>query len=182
MQFRDVADVLWQEIVVSIEGMEREQDLKNRLLNAVEEVRLEAEGRPSLIRIRLEGRGVLHNRLLQPEVAEEWLEELREWAGQPAETEAWIWPESIVVRTGGLLKLEAAAEEDGFMGELLRRGMAAANNPEASKALLNEAMDALRRQPQIREWLDKKSHEERAQWIHLAMEMSVSLLQDEDAG
>jgi DNA repair protein SbcD/Mre11 len=184
MQFRDVADVLWQEIVVSIEGIEREQELKNRLLTAVEEVQhiAQGQGRPSLVRIQLEGRGVLHNRLLQSEVAEEWLEELREWAGQPAETEAWIWPESIVVRTGGLLKLEAAAEEDGFMGELLRRGMAAAQSPEASKALLNEAMDALRRQPQIREWLDKRSHEERVQWIHLAMEMSVALLQDEDAG
>jgi exonuclease SbcD len=107
---------------------------------------------------------------------------LREWAGQPAVTEAWICLESIVVRTGGLLKFEAEAENDGFIGELLRKGMAAAHNPEASKALLNEAMDSLRKQPQIREWLDKRSHEERVQWIHLAMDMSVSLLQDEDAG
>ncbi len=182
MQFRDIADVIWQETVVSIEGMEREQELKNRLLTALEEARQEAEGRPVVVRIRLNGRGVLHDRLLQPAVVEEWLEELREWIGSPAQSETWVWPESISVRTGGLLRLEAAAEEDGFVGELLRRGMEAARDPALSKSLIEDAMEALRGQPKIREWLETRSHEERVQWIHQAMELSVSLLSEEDAG
>ncbi|WP_157994003.1 metallophosphoesterase family protein [Cohnella abietis] len=182
MRFRDVADVLWQEISVSIAGIEREQELKNRLLTALEEVGREAEGRPALVRIRLEGRGVLHDRLLQPIVAEEWLEELREWLGEPEDSKAWIWPETIVVRTGGLLQLETASEESGFVGELLRRGVAATQQSDLSKALLDEAIDALYRQPKIREWLDSRSHEERAQWISQAMELSLSLLREEDAG
>jgi exonuclease SbcD len=182
MQFRDVADVLWQEIVVSIDGIEREQELKNRLLSAVEEVQRDAQGRSIIVRIRLEGRGVLHDRLLQPIIAEEWLEELREWVAAPEEKEVWIWPESISVRTGGVLRLEAAAEEEGFMGDLLRRGMAATLSPERSNAFVEEAIEALRKQPKIREWLETRSHEERIQWIIQAMELSVSLLRQEDAG
>ncbi|MCD9025606.1 metallophosphoesterase family protein [Cohnella silvisoli] len=182
MRFRDVADVLWQEIAVSIEGIEREQELKNRLGSAVEEVRQAAQGRPVLARIRLAGRGVLHDKLIQPSVAEEWLEELREWVGAPEDSEGWIWPESISVRTGGVLRLENAAEEEGFLGELLRRGLAAAHSPELSKDLLDEAMETLRRQPKIREWLETRTHEERIEWINQAMELSVSLLREEDAG
>jgi exonuclease SbcD len=182
MKFHDVADVLWQETAVSIEGIEREQDLKNRLLTVVEETRQQMQGRPSLVRIRLEGRGVLHDRLLQPSIAEEWLEEVREWVAAPEEVENWIWPESLSVRTSGLLILETLAEEEGFLGELLRRGMAATSTPEQSRAMFEEAMDALRRQPRIREWLETRSHEERVLWINQAMELSVSLLRDEDAG
>jgi DNA repair protein SbcD/Mre11 len=182
MRFQDVADVIWQEISVSIEGIEREQELKNKLLTAIEEARYEAQGRPVLVRILLVGRGVLHNRLLHPEIAEEWLEELREWIGAPEEAESWIWPESISVRTGGMQKLETVAEEDGFLGELLRRGLAATQSPERSGVLLEEAMETLRRQPKIRDWLETRSHEERKRWITQALELSVSLLRDEDAG
>jgi exonuclease SbcD len=182
MRFRDVADVIWQEISVSIEGIEREQELKNRLLTAVEEARHEAQGRPVLARIQLEGRGVLNDRLLQPEAAEEWLEELREWVGAPGEAESWIWPESISIRTGGMLRLETVAEEDGFLGELLRRGLAATHSPERSAVLLEEAIETLRRQPKIREWLETRSHEQRIQWINQALELTVSLLREEDAG
>ncbi|WP_167746954.1 metallophosphoesterase family protein [Cohnella luojiensis] len=182
MSFRDIADVLWQETIVSIEGIDREQDLKNRLLSALDDSRKDAQGRPSLVRVRLEGRGVMHERLLQPNVAEEWVEDLRESLGAPEETEAWVWPESIVVRTGGLLRLEAIAEEEGFMGELIRRGLSAVNRPDMSKELLEEAMEALHKQPRIREWLDARSHEERAEWIRQALELSLSLLRDEEAG
>ncbi|WP_256756831.1 DNA repair exonuclease [Cohnella sp. WQ 127256] len=182
MRFRDIADVLWKELTVSIQGIEREQELKMRLLSALDEVRSDAEMRPVVVRIRLEGRGSLHDRLLQPTVAEEWLEELRESLGETEVIEDWIWPESIVVRTGSNLQLEVVAEEDGFVGELLRRGLAVAQHSEGSKSLLDEAMEALNKQPKIREWLETRSHEDRVQWIQQAMELSVSLLRDDETG
>jgi len=182
MRFHDLADVLWQEITVSIDGIEREQELRDSMLEALEEARRQSGGRPVLARIRLEGRGAMHERLFDAGLAEEWLEELRECLEPPDSTEDWIWPESIAVRTKGSLNLEQAVEEDGFLGELLRRGMSAAQLPESSMALLDEAAESLRRQPKIREWLDSRSHEERALWIRQAMELSVALLRDEDAG
>jgi exonuclease SbcD len=81
-----------------------------------------------------------------------------------------------------LLRLEAVAEEDGFVGELLRLGVTATKSPEQSKLLLEEAMEALRRQPKIREWLETRRHDERVQWINQALELSLSLLREEDAG
>lgn len=182
MRFQNVADVLWREITVTIEGLDREQDLKNRMLSALEDVRSEAHGRPTLVRVRLIGRGVMHDRLLQPSIAEEWLEELREWIGAPEETEAWIWPESILVSTGGQLLLDTISEDEGFIGELVRKGIAATGTADLSKALLDEALEVLHRQPKVREWLESRTHDERVQWIQQAMELTLSLLRDEEAG
>ncbi|KIL36959.1 hypothetical protein SD71_04415 [Cohnella kolymensis] len=180
MRFKDLADVLWQEIKVSIEGIEREQELKNRLMQAVEELRKDADGRPVIVRVQLDGRGALHDRLLQPAVVEEWLDELREWLGAPEEADAWVWPESINVRTGCLLNLEEAANEEGFLGELLRQGLAAGGQAEQSKELLEQALDRLRSHPKVRDWLQQSSPELRAEWIRRAMELSVSLLREDE--
>lgn len=181
MKFLDVADVLWQEAVVSIEGIEREQALKEKLLNAVDELRRSSEGRPVVARLRLEGRGALHERLLEPSVAEEWLAELRDWVGIPDAVESeWLWPESLAVRTSGALRLQAGAEEDGFVGELLRAGLAATENEERSGELFKESLDSLRKQPMLRNWIDSRSHGERAEWIRQAMELSASLLREEE--
>ncbi|MFC5529178.1 metallophosphoesterase family protein [Cohnella yongneupensis] len=180
MKFVDVADVLWRESVISIAGIEREQELKERLLAAVEEMRMSSQGRPVVARLRLEGRGALHERLLEPSVAEEWLAELRDWVGAPDDAEGdWLWPEAIAVRTSSLLRLEAAAEEEGFVGEMLRIGLEASDDEERSSALFKEALESLRKQPALRGWLDSRSHEERAEWIRQAMELSVSLLREE---
>lgn len=182
MRFREVSDVLWQEAVVSIEGMVREQELKNRLLIALEKIHKDSQDNPVIVRIRLEGRGALHDRLLHSSLAEEWIWELRASLDAPDETEAWVWPESIVIRTGGLLDMDTASQEDGFVGELLRRGLQALHQSDQSKELLEEAMEPLLKQPKIREWLESKSHEERAEWIQQAMELSLALLREEEVG
>jgi exonuclease SbcD len=176
MKFEILSDVLWQEQTISIEGLQREQELKERLLDLCDKLRVAGGGRPTIVRIRLDGRGVLNDRLLDPAVVSEWLEELREWLGDPELTEAWVWPESIVVRTESPLRLEAVMEEEGFLGELLRMGKGATMSSEASASLVSEAMDSLRRQPHVREWLDSRTHEERMEWIKRAMELSASLV------
>lgn len=181
MNFLDLADVLWQEASVSIEGIEREQELKGRLLHAIEELRGSSSGRPVVARLRLEGRGALHERLLVPSVAEEWLAEIRDWIGIPDDaTGDWLWPETIAVRTSSALRLEAGAEEEGFVGELLRIGIEAAGDEERSSELFKQSLDSLRKQPNLRGWIDSRSHAERAEWIRQAMELSASLLREEE--
>ncbi|WP_378127639.1 metallophosphoesterase family protein [Cohnella boryungensis] len=178
LRFQDIADVLWQELPVSIEGMRREQELQDRMLAVLEEARSASGGRATLARIRLVGQGPLHASLLQNGRADEWLEGLRESVHSPEETEDWIWPESLSVRTGSRMQ---AFEEEGFLGDLARRGSEAANCPDTAKALLEEATEELRRQPKIREWLDGRTDEEREQWIRQALELAVSLLREEEA-
>lgn len=183
MKFLDLADVLWREAAVSIDGIEREEQLKDRLLAAAEELRAGAAGRPVVARLRLEGRGPLHERLLDAAVADAWLAELREWIGPPEDAaEAWLWIDALAVRTNRERKLEESAEEDGFLGELLRIGLAAsAPDAEASsEELFKEALEPLRRQPAMRRWIDSRSHAERSETIRQAMELSASLLREEE--
>ena len=180
--FLDTADVLWRETAVGIDGAEREQQLKDRLLAAAEEARREAGGRPVVLRLRLEGRGALHDELLRETLASEWLEELRDWLGDPGERDDWVWPESIAVRTSSAVDMQALAQEDGFLGELVRRGLHAAADADAGRALLEAALEPLRRQPGLREWLAARSDAERAALTGRALDLAVSLLQEEDAG
>jgi exonuclease SbcD len=182
LDFRDTSDVLWMEKGVSIEGAEREQQLKDRLLKAAEEVRASAGGRPVVLRLRLEGRGSLHDTLLADTVAEQWLEELREWLGPPEERDDWVWPESLSVRTAGTADLAGLAAEEGFLGELVRRGVRAVEDPALGRSLTDEALDAFRSQPKMREWLSSCSDENRADLILRALEQAVSMLREEDAG
>ncbi|WP_123041190.1 metallophosphoesterase family protein [Cohnella candidum] len=182
MDFRDTAEVLWREVSVSIEGLEREQQLKERLLRAAEEARAGAAGRPVILRAKLVGSGALHRQLLRDSLAEEWLEELREWLGSPDERDDWVWPESLVVRTSREADLAAIGEEDGFLGELVRRGLQAAEDPMAGRTFAEEALETLRQQPKLREWLTSRTDEEVAGLIRRATETVVAMLQDEDAG
>lgn len=185
MSFRDTADVLWREIAVSIAGATREQELKDRLLAAAEAVRGEAGGRPVVLRLRLEGRGEMHDALLRDALADEWLDELREWIGSPDSSEDWVWPESIVLGSAATAStdLELLAGEEGFVGELVRLGTRAAADPEAGRALLDDALEPLRRQPKLREWLNALGEPERAEWIGQSLELAVSLLREgEDKG
>jgi exonuclease SbcD len=182
LDFRDTSDVRWMESVVSIDGAEREQQLKDRLLQAAENARMSGDGRPVVLRLRLEGRGLLHHALLQDALAEEWLEELRDWLGSPEEREDWVWPESLAVRTSGAADLEALAEEEGFLGELVRLGLHVADNPSASRAIMTDALETARSQPKLREWLSTRSDDDRAELIRRAMEQAVSMLRDDDAG
>jgi exonuclease SbcD len=46
--------------------------------------------------------------------------------------------------------------------------------------LLEDALDRLRNNPKIRDWLERCSPEQRAEWIRQAMELSVSLLREEE--
>lgn len=181
LSFRDTADVLWKETAVSIDGLEREQQLKEKLLAAADEARKESGGRPVVLRLRLTGRGPLHRALLQPAAADDWLTELREWLGDPADSADWIWPESIVIGTAGMVDMAGLAEDDGFLGELVRRGLAAAADETASRALLDAATEPLRRHPQLREWVDACDARERELLLAQALDLAVMLLMENDA-
>jgi DNA repair exonuclease SbcCD nuclease subunit len=180
LDFKDTADVLWQEAEVRIDGVSREQDLMERLLSAAQQARAEASGRPVVLRFRLEGRGAIHEKLLEAAAAEEWLEELREILGPPEERDDWVWADSLVVRTFGETDWERLAEEDGFLGELTRLGLRTAGSPESARLLIEEALASLRRQPRIREWLSNLDDGQCAELVRRGLETAVSMLRDDE--
>ncbi|WP_035157775.1 metallophosphoesterase family protein [Cohnella thermotolerans] len=180
MEFRDTADVLWLEKTASIEGMEREQELKNLLVRLAEEARAEAAGRPVVLRIRVEGRGVLHERLQRDTAAAEWLEELREWCGSPDEADDWVWADSLLVRTGALTPGTDEEDENGFLGVLSRIGREAAGDPDGSRRLLDDALGQALRHAKLREWSAARTGPEREELIGRALELAALLLRDKE--
>lgn len=175
LAFRDTADVLWLERALSIDGAGREEELKSRFLRAIDEAKAESAGRPLVLRLRIEGRGVLHARLQREETVAEWLEELREWCGAPEERDDWVWIDSLAVRTKAPPS-DAEEDENGFLGVLNRIGREAAGDPERSRQLLEEAMEAALRQPKLREWCAARTAEEREDLIGRALELAAGLL------
>jgi hypothetical protein len=133
-----------------------------------------------VLRFRLEGRGAIHEKLLEAAAAEEWLEELREILGPPEERDDWVWADSLVVRTFGETDWERLAEEDGFLGELTRLGLRTAGSPESARLLIEEALASLRRQPRIREWLSNLDDGQCAELVRRALETAVSMLRDDE--
>lgn len=181
LAFFGLSDVLWRTIDVETEKDDSEQRLKDKLVEAAESVRREAEGRPTVVRLRLAGSGALLERLLLDRETELWAAELRDWLGPPDERDDWVWVESIVVvapRRG--LAAEAAGvggeAEDGFLGELLRLAAAAAADPAASRLLLDEAAEPLRRHHRLRQWLERQGEAERADLIGRAGQLAAALL------
>ncbi|MBB6729414.1 metallophosphoesterase family protein [Cohnella zeiphila] len=175
LSFRDTADVIWSERTVSIEGMEREQQLRDALVGAAEEAKAEAGGRAAVLRIRLEGQGPLHDRLQREAVAVEWLAELREWCGSPDESDDWVWADSLLVRT----REEAAAispDEDGFLAELQRLALEVSGDSERARALLEEAIEPALRQPKLREWNGRLTDSQREDLIRRAAGLASWLL------
>lgn len=178
LAFRELSEVRWLVRDVRLGEADGEQSLKDRLLETAEDARREAEGRPAVLRLRITGGGALLERLLRDDEAEEWAAELRSWLGSPDERDDWVWVERIAVEAGGGSRAADGASEDGFLGELLRLSAASASDPDASRALLREAAAPLRQHPRLRQWLDGRDDEQRAELIARAGELAAALLRE----
>ncbi|SFB41292.1 DNA repair exonuclease SbcCD nuclease subunit [Cohnella sp. OV330] len=178
LSFRELSEVRWLVREVRIGEEDGEQALQDKLLEAAEDGRREAEGRPLVLRLRLTGSGALLERLLRDGEAEEWAGELRSWLGSPDERDDWVWIERIAVEAGGGSRAEAGSSEDGFLGELLRLTAESASDPAASRALLREAAEPLRHHPKLRQWLDGRDDAQRAELIARAGELAAALLRE----
>ncbi|RAU92098.1 DNA repair exonuclease [Paenibacillus sp. YN15] len=154
LRFQALDAVRWLNRQVSIADCSTEQELKEALERAVEDARAAAEGRPSVLRIVLAGRGKLHGRL-QGGFARDLAEELRRW-----EQERWgleeaaggfgfgeapplVWLEKLVVRTGVAADREALLQAEGFLGELLRLAAELEGEPQALQVFAKECMEPL---------------------------------------
>lgn len=108
LAFHSLDAVRWQRAQVSIAGLRTEQELKDKLESCLKTLQLSAEGRQTVVRIGLEGRGPLHGRL-QGGFVRELAEELRLGALEQAG-----WTEASAAREGSRLADWADGEYGGF--------------------------------------------------------------------
>lgn len=152
LRFQALDAVRWLVRQVSIADCSTEQELKEELERVVEDARTAAEGKPSVLRLVLTGRGRLHGKL-QGGYARDLAEELRR-----AELERWelpeevtgtgegmplVWLEKLSVRTGVAADRDVLLQSEGFLGELLRLAAELESEPQALQSFAGECLEPL---------------------------------------
>lgn len=116
--FRPLDVVRWDLREVPIGGIEGVDELRNRVLESLDESLHSADGRDVVCRVTLTGRGPMHAELSGPQQTDWLLELVHE---EFATASPWIWVERIANETRTEIDLEVRAEQDNFLGEVLRR-------------------------------------------------------------
>jgi len=183
LSFRPVDAVRWYNVEVPIEGLHTEQHLRDCLEERMRECEEEANGRPSVVRFRLVGRGPLHRELRRPGPVAELAEELRETQTRRAaagDGAAFVWIESVQVRTESMLDMQAAAARNGFLGELLQLSAGLAGNEAELAALCEEALAPLLAHPKVGAIAARMLDEERGDWLKAAEWLAAGLVAEEE--
>jgi DNA repair exonuclease SbcCD nuclease subunit len=173
----------WHQVAVSIEGLASEQELKDVLEERMRECEDAADGRPSLVRFQLEGRGPLHRRLRRSSMLAELTEELREAECVRAETDPdapFVWIESVTVQTGQALDLARIASRHPFLGDLIRISGEIFDGRTEFEAFSQQSLRALLEHPKAGAVLAEMLAREGGDWLKAAKELAVSSVADEE--
>ncbi|MCM3699815.1 DNA repair exonuclease [Paenibacillus macerans] len=114
LAFHRLDQVLWREITVPIDGLASEEAWKERVEEALEEVREAEPGRISIVRLTFTGRGPLHTLLQSGQEAAELLQELRRRESRVLEEEGLgIAPENAPFAAAGGSAKDASGRTAG---------------------------------------------------------------------
>ena len=137
-KFEAVDAVRWLSTKLQIDNLETEGDLIEALERACDEIRYQAQGRPTIARIILTGRGVLHSVLLRPQLVEDLTERLRETGLEAAPP---VWIEQIQVQTSTPIDLDSRRKSADFLGEVLRLVEDSRQQPARLQEMISELYD-----------------------------------------
>jgi DNA repair exonuclease SbcCD nuclease subunit len=139
LDFRAVDVVRWALLELDIGGLETDQMLLDRLEQELATCRDNADGRSTLFRLALSGRGPLHHSLIRPGFVDDLLERINETGSQER---PFLWGERIQVSTASPFDRRQQLERTDFVGDLLRLCDESLGNPEVL-AEMRETLQAL---------------------------------------
>ncbi|WP_336788541.1 metallophosphoesterase family protein [Paenibacillus sp. MMO-177] len=113
LTFIPLDDVRWLDGGLPINGLHTEQELLQLLEEQVEQLAAQGDGRPVMVRLRLEGQGPLHHKLTEMITVRTLLEQL-----QQGSQYAWVY--ALEVNTRAEVRLAELEDENSFVGELFR--------------------------------------------------------------
>jgi exonuclease SbcD len=134
-RFEPTDAVRWFSKQLRINDLETEADLIEALERSCDEIRHEAQGRPAIARINIDGRGVLHSVLRKPQVVGDLTERLRETG---LESPPPLWVEGIQVQTSTPIDLDSRRKSADFLGEVLRLIENSRQNPTGLQEIISE--------------------------------------------
>jgi exonuclease SbcD len=184
VQFRETDVVRWIERYVTIEGLNTWDELRSCIVTLTAKLQEDVQ-QSVMLRLRLTGRGDLHNELRKEGSTKELLEELRSLFGMNTEERGaedavpFVWIESIKLDTAAELDVEALMNEDHFFGDLMRSVAELELNTARLQAFSESALGPLWQHTSALKWLETIDEEKQKQWLKQAQRLTLDLLMDE---
>jgi DNA repair exonuclease SbcCD nuclease subunit len=200
LTFHALDAVRWQQRSISIQGIQTEQELKERFENEIEQAREEASGRAAIIRLTLTGRGMMHVPLQKGSMLPELITELREeeskrlrlvhpWDSGFLDSERFgsledsitttanfVWIESVQVLSGLEIDKGLLLEQESFLGDLLRISESILADEVLFAAFCAETLDPLFAHGKAAKHLKELGRAEQMAWLKAAQELAIDYL------
>lgn len=182
LRFHPLHAVRWEQLTVSIAGLSDEQALMDKLDDVLTEQARREAGVPVVARLLLEGRGPLHRQLQDASLRAEWVGLLREQFGTPGGAgvalpdDGFVWIESVRLHTGDEWDLDALAEQESFLGDLVRLADELLQDEAALQAFHQEAAEPLLSNTRAARRLRGADAAETRAWLAAARELALAEL------
>jgi exonuclease SbcD len=190
LTFHPLDAVRWQQRSISIEGIQTEQELKERFELELEQARIEAAGRAAIVRFTVTGRGPIHAVLQKGSALAELVAELREEESRRVgSVNAWdyndtiemaaadyVWIESVQVTSGLEVDRALLLTQESFLGDLLRLSETLVEDEALFASFCAEALDPLFAHGKAAKHLAGLGRDERLAWLKSAQEMAIDYL------
>lgn len=138
--FHDLDVVRWHELEVDIEGLTGLDQLEELVSNKIKEIQ-DKNGQKTLIcRVRIKGRGALHEYLKDEQGQDDFLQLLREnfYALEPL-----VWIKDLEVQSAPHMDLSRRREQKDFLGEVLAQAEELRNLENLEEFINNEVLKDL---------------------------------------
>lgn len=175
-EFVPMDTVRWFWESVSIEQLETDEALISAVEGACQRMREQAEGRPSLGRIGLTGRGPAHRSLVRPGFVTDLLESVRETQGRE---DPFVWVERLEVDTRPPIDLEERRSGQDFVADFLGLVDGYREDPKLVNSLRTHLKPLFLSQRAHR-LLDAPTDQELREWLEAAETVCLDLLTAED--
>jgi DNA repair exonuclease SbcCD nuclease subunit len=186
LAFHQLDAIRWFQHSISIQGIQTEQALKERLEQTLDIIREEADGRGAVVRLILTGRGPVHAVLQKGTYLAELVAELREEESMRVAASGdsvngtnltdFVWIESVQVNSGLEIDKALLLEQQSFLGDLLRLSEGLFEDAALFEAFCAETIDSLFVQSKASKHLALLGQEDRAAWLRAAQELAIDYL------
>jgi exonuclease SbcD len=198
LTFHALDAIRWQQRSISIQGIQTEQELKERFELELEQAREDASGRAVIVRIALVDRGPIHVTLQKKSVLDELITELREVETKRLEhVGSWdiglleidglvdtadrimadyVWIESVQVLSGLEIDKSLLLEQESFLGDLLRLSESILTDEALLAEFCAETLEPLFAHSKAAKHLTGMGREEQLAWLKAAQELAIDFL------
>lgn len=188
LRFSELDHVRWIDMELPIDHLSTEESWRERVEEQLEEARERLAGRTGMVRFTFTGRGPLHVLLQGGRESADLLQDLQRRESLRMDSDpslpihGTVWPVGFKIKTAADYNRTDLAQEDSFLGELLRLSDKAETMPELLDEIVESALAPFREHRRLRGYVNSLGPADRLDLLQRAREFASSLLIEEDPG